>query len=51
VGWWNIVLTLTQSVVYTGLVLLLARRMGLATLTRPPGYGPQPSRGPAAAAA
>jgi CAAX protease family protein len=51
VGWWNIVLTLTQSVVYTGLVLLLARRMGLATRTTPPGYGPQPSRGPAAATA
>ena len=51
VGWWNIVLTLTQSVVYTGLVLLLARRLGLATRTRPPGYGPQPSRGPAAATA
>jgi membrane protease YdiL (CAAX protease family) len=45
VGWWNILLTVTQSVVYTGLVLLLARRMGLQTRTRPPGYGPQASRG------
>jgi membrane protease YdiL (CAAX protease family) len=51
VGWWNILLTLTQSVVYTGLVLLLARRMGLQTRTRPPGYGPEPARGTAAAAA
>lgn len=36
VGWWNIVLTLTQSVVYTALVLLVARKMGLQTTTRPP---------------
>ena len=36
VSWWNIVLTLTQSVVYTALVLLVARRMGLQTTTRPP---------------
>jgi membrane protease YdiL (CAAX protease family) len=45
VSWWNIVLTLTQSVVYTGLVLLTARRMGLQTTTRPPAIEPdlQPS--------
>ena len=45
VSWWNIVLTLTQSVVYTGLVLLAARRMGLQTTTRPPAFEPalQPS--------
>lgn len=36
VSWWNIVLTVTQSAVYAGLVLLVARRMGLQTLTRPP---------------
>jgi len=36
VSWWNIVLTLTQSVVYTALVLLVARKMGLQTTTRPP---------------
>jgi membrane protease YdiL (CAAX protease family) len=36
VSWWNIVLTLTQSGVYLGLVVLVARRMGLQTETRPP---------------
>ena len=36
VSWWNIVLTVTQSGVYTGLVLLVAQRMGLQTRTRPP---------------
>jgi membrane protease YdiL (CAAX protease family) len=36
VSWWNIVLTLTQSVVYTALVLMVARKMGLQTTTRPP---------------
>jgi uncharacterized protein len=36
VSWWNIVLTVTQSGVYTVLVLLVARRMGLQTTTRPP---------------
>jgi uncharacterized protein len=36
VSWWNIVLTLTQSTVYAGLVLLVARRMDLQTRTRPP---------------
>jgi hypothetical protein len=35
-SWWNIVLTVTQSGVYVGLVLLVARRMGLQTRTRPP---------------
>lgn len=37
VSWWNIVLTITQSGVYLGLVVLVARRMGLQTKTRPPG--------------
>jgi membrane protease YdiL (CAAX protease family) len=36
VSWWNIVLTVTQSGVYLGLVLLVARRMGVETMTRPP---------------
>jgi membrane protease YdiL (CAAX protease family) len=36
VSWWNIVLTVTQSGVYTVLVLLVARRMGLQSTTRPP---------------
>ncbi|MEP7091488.1 MAG: CPBP family intramembrane glutamic endopeptidase [Nocardioidaceae bacterium] len=41
VGWWNIALTVTQSGVYTLLVVLVARRMGLQTSTRPPvGDGP-----------
>jgi hypothetical protein len=36
VSWWNIVLTVTQSGVYTLLVVLVARRMSLQTTTRPP---------------
>ncbi|MGN6130298.1 MAG: lysostaphin resistance A-like protein [Nocardioidaceae bacterium] len=36
VSWWNIVLTLTQSGVYLGLVVLLARKMNVQTMTRPP---------------
>lgn len=36
VSWWNLPLTLTQSLVYAGLVLLLARRWGLQTRTDPP---------------
>ena len=36
VSWWNIPLTLTQSGVYAVLVVLVARRMGLQTRTRPP---------------
>ena len=35
-SWWNIVLTVTQSGVYVALVLLVAKRMGLQTRTRPP---------------
>jgi len=40
VSWWNIVLTVTQSGVYTCLVLLVAHRMGLQTRTRPPSVEP-----------
>ncbi len=36
VSWWNIVLTVTQSGVYLGLVLLVARRMGVETRSSPP---------------
>jgi uncharacterized protein len=43
VSWWNILLTLTQSGVYTLLVVLLAHRMGLQTRTRPPDAHPQPA--------
>lgn len=40
-SWWNIVLTVTQSAVYAGLVLVVARRMGLQTHTRPPSQDPE----------
>jgi hypothetical protein len=49
VSWWSIVLTVTEAVVYTALVLALARKMGLQTRTRPPGDGPERSVGPAVA--
>lgn len=43
VSWWNIVLTLTQSGVYAGLAVLIARRMGLRNTTSPPAYDEQPA--------
>jgi uncharacterized protein len=39
VSWWNIVVTVTQSGVYAALVLWLAKRMKLQTMTRPPLQG------------
>ncbi len=36
ISWWNIPVTLTQSLVYVALVLWVARRMGLDDRTRPP---------------
>jgi len=51
VSWWNIVLTVTQSGVYTLLVVWVARRRGLQTRTRPPQVEPNTSYGPAAATA
>jgi hypothetical protein len=36
VSWWNVPVTLTQEGVYAILVVLVARRMGLQTRTRPP---------------
>ncbi len=36
ISWWNIPVTLTQSVVYVALVLWVARRMGIDDRTRPP---------------
>jgi membrane protease YdiL (CAAX protease family) len=42
-SWWNIVLTVTQSAVYAGLVVVVARRMGLQTHTRPPAQEPGPA--------
>ena len=35
-SWWNIPVTLTQSLLYAGLVAFAAHRMGLQTRTRPP---------------
>ena len=51
VSWWNIVLTVTQSGVYTLLVVWVARRRGLQIRTRPPHVEPDTSYGPAAATA
>ncbi len=34
-SWWNLPVTLTQSVVYTTLAIVVARRTGVATRTRP----------------
>jgi membrane protease YdiL (CAAX protease family) len=51
VSWWNIVLTVTQSGVYIGLVLLVAKRMHLQTRTQPPSDAPEQSLGPAVATA
>jgi CAAX protease family protein len=45
VSWWNIPLTLTQSGVYAALVILVARRMGLQTRTRPPVEAQQAAAG------
>lgn len=36
VSWWNILVTLTQSGVYAGLCVLIARRLGIQTRTAPP---------------
>jgi membrane protease YdiL (CAAX protease family) len=41
ISWWNIPVTLAQSVVYVVLVLWVARRMGLDDRTRPPVDGVQ----------
>ena len=38
-SWWSIPVTLTQSLVYLGLAVLVARRMGLATTTGPTAPG------------
>ena len=36
-SWWNILVTLTRSLVYLALAIWAARRLGLATSTPPPG--------------
>jgi membrane protease YdiL (CAAX protease family) len=51
VSWWYIVITLTQSVVYTTLVVLAARRMHVRNHTQPPGTEPAATLGPATATA
>jgi membrane protease YdiL (CAAX protease family) len=51
VSWWNIVLTVTQSGVYTALVVWVAGRWGLQTRTRPPGTAPGAAQDPALASA
>jgi hypothetical protein len=33
--WWSLPVTLTQSLVYLGLAIFVARRMGIATATSP----------------
>jgi uncharacterized protein len=51
VSWWYIFITLTQSVVYTSLVVLVARKMRLQTRTRPPGHASTATLGEATATA
>lgn len=51
VSWWTIALTVTEAVVYTLLVLIVARRMRLQTRTRPPHDDPEPSLGRSVATA
>jgi membrane protease YdiL (CAAX protease family) len=43
-SWWSIPVTLTQSLVYLGLAVLVARRMGLATTTTRPILEPSAGR-------
>jgi membrane protease YdiL (CAAX protease family) len=43
-SWWSIPVTLTQSLVYLGLAVLVARRMGLATATSRPILEPSAGR-------
>jgi membrane protease YdiL (CAAX protease family) len=50
-SWWQIPVTVAQSVVYTGLVVLVARWMGLRNTTAPPHDEPEQSTGPAVATA
>jgi uncharacterized protein len=43
IPWWSILVTVTQSGVYAGLVVYAARRMNLQTRTHPPADVPLPS--------
>jgi uncharacterized protein len=49
ISWWNIPVTVTQSLIYVVLVLLVARRMKLRRTTSPPGVE-EPHREPVAVA-
>jgi uncharacterized protein len=51
VSWWYIVITLTQSIVYTSLVVIVAHRSKVQTRTQPPGDHPAQALGPASATA
>jgi uncharacterized protein len=51
VSWWYIVITLTQSIVYTSLVVIVAHRAKVQTRTQPPGDQPTAAFGSAAATA
>ena len=50
-SWWQIPVTVVQSAVFTGLVVVAARRMGLRNTTQPPEQEPAQSSGPAVATA
>jgi membrane protease YdiL (CAAX protease family) len=43
-SWWNIPVTLTQSLVYLGLAVMTARRLGVATVTTRPILEPSAGR-------
>ncbi len=48
VSWWNVPVSLTQSLVYAALAAFVAGRMGLQTRTRPPAGTPPVEEDPAA---
>ncbi|HSV38413.1 MAG TPA: CPBP family intramembrane glutamic endopeptidase [Nocardioidaceae bacterium] len=50
VSWWNILVTLTQALVYAGLVVVVARAMKVQRTTRPPAPAAPPPPVPAPAA-
>ena len=44
ISWWNVPVSLTQSLVYAALAAWVAGRMGLQTRTRPPAEKPPPDQ-------
>jgi membrane protease YdiL (CAAX protease family) len=46
VSWWNLPVSLTQSLVYAALAAWVGSRMGLQTRTRPPGQQPPVAQSP-----